>query len=321
MARDALAAPVELDQLLGHLPNSGAHPRLLAGPLRPTHPVERRRFASGIGRDRVDLLGRKVQPVPAAVLQLQVVAFGAAHRPGHHAGETGDAVHVVDDVVAWSQVVEETLRRARSRPRLTVRSPPPCHVRLGDDRELRTGDEASAVQGRDDDVDARAADPGITNGRWLVEEEATGEALAFEHSRHALRTATTVGTDHDPVAGADELAEATRQAGGVAQHRRPARSLKRDRAGALGNRKQRRDLGGRVRQEAVEAEVEPRHGGRGVARLGPPGRRQALAERHLLVQELGRPVTQPPRLDEHNPAALVEEIGEEVFLRAEPRQP
>ena len=117
MARLGLAPPVQLDQLFGHLPDGGPDPRLLARPLGTAHPAERRRVAAGVGRDRVDLLRREVELVAAAVLELEVVPLGAADRPGHHACEAGNSVHVVDDVVAWSQVVEETFRRARGRGR------------------------------------------------------------------------------------------------------------------------------------------------------------------------------------------------------------
>ncbi len=74
-------------------------------------------------------------------------------------------------------------------------------------------------------------------------------------------------------------------------------------------------------EEAVEAQVESRDPCRG-ARLGQaPGRRQALAQGHFLVQELGRPVAQAAGLDEHDSRALVEQIGEEALGGAEPRQP
>ena len=42
VARLGLAAPVQLDQLLGDLTDGGTHPGLLAGPLPAAHPVERR---------------------------------------------------------------------------------------------------------------------------------------------------------------------------------------------------------------------------------------------------------------------------------------
>jgi hypothetical protein len=37
-----VAAPVQIDELLGNLPDSGTHPGLLARPLSSTHAVERR---------------------------------------------------------------------------------------------------------------------------------------------------------------------------------------------------------------------------------------------------------------------------------------
>ena len=222
VAGSGLAAPVQLDELLGHLSDRGAHSGLLARPLRTTHAVERRRLAAGVGRDHVDLLGGQVQPVAAAVLQQQVVALGATRRAGDHAGETGHAVHVVDDVVARGQVVEETFRRTRSRPRLAVRPPPPRHVRLGHDGELRGGDEATAVQGRHHYVDARAPDLGIELVLGPVDEQAAGKALVVEHGRHPFRTAAAVGADHNPVACTGELTQAAGETGGIAQYGRPA---------------------------------------------------------------------------------------------------
>ena len=291
------------------------------GPFRPAHPVERRRLAAGVGSDRVDLVGREVELVTAAVLELQVVPLGAADRPRHHAGEAGDSVNVVDDVVSRGQVVEETFRRAGSRPRLAVRPPPAGHVRLGHDGELRGQDEGSAIHRCDDDVDARAADLDVDLGWWLVDEQTAGEALAVEHGRHALGAAAAVGADDHPVAGTGELAEASGEAGGVAEHRRPARGLERHRPGAPGNGEHRRELGACALQEPVESEVQPGHPGGGVGRLESPRRRQALGERHLLVEDLGGTVTQPPGLEEHDPGALVEEIREQMLFGAQPRQP
>ena len=70
------------------------------------------------------------------------------------------------------------------------------------------------------------------------------------------------------------------------------------------------DPRGGALEEAIEAEVEPRHPGADVCGLEPPRRREALAEGHLLVEQLGRPVTQAPRLDENYPGALLEQVGE-----------
>ncbi len=134
----------------------------------------------------------------------------------HHARETGDAVHVVHDVIARGQVVEEAFGGARSRARLAVRAPPARHVRLGDDGELRGGDHAPSVQGRDDDVNAGSADLGVEAVLRLVEEQVAGEALAIEDGRHPFRTAPTVGAYHDPVACTGELGKAPGEPRGIA---------------------------------------------------------------------------------------------------------
>jgi hypothetical protein len=227
----------------------------------------------------------------------------------------------VHDVVARGQVVEEALGGTRPRARLAVRTAPAGDVRFGHDGELRGGDDAPAVQGCHDDVHAGPADLGVEAVLGLVHEQVAGEAFALEDGRHPFCAAAAVGTDHDPVSRPGELGQATGEPRGVAQHRRPAGSLKRDRAGALGHRQQRCHPGGTALQETVEAEMEPRHPRGDLGRVEPPGRCEALAERHLLVQQLGRPVAQASRLDEHHPGARLEEVGEEVLGRAEPRQP
>ena len=65
--------------------------------------------ATGVVPHRVDLVGRHVEPVVALVLEQEVVALHAADGALHHAAVSGDAVLVVDDVVASLEVVEEAL--------------------------------------------------------------------------------------------------------------------------------------------------------------------------------------------------------------------
>ncbi len=155
----------------------------------------------------------------------------------------------------------------------------------------------------------------------LVQEEVARQAFAVEHGCHPHGAAPAVRADHDAVPGCGELAKTLREHLRVSQHGRPARGLQGDGAGALGDREQRGDLGGTMLEEAVEAQVESRDPCCGV-RLGQaPGRRQALAQGHFLVQELGRPVAQAAGLDEHDSRALVEQIGEEALGGAEPGQP
>ena len=319
-----LAPAVELDQLLGDLPHRGAHAGLLAGPLRSAHPVERRRLAPCVGRDGVDLLGRQVEPVAAPVLELEVVALGAADRARHHAGEAGDAVHVVDDVVTRSEVVEETFGGTRPRPRLAVRPPPAGHVRLGDDGELRAGDEGAPVERRDDDVTPPGG--GARRRRPPAARRGGGrrrKPFAVEHRRHPLGAPAAVGADHHPVAGAGELAEAPGEPGGVAQHRRPARGLQARRSGSLS---------ATGSSDATLAPSCAAGGGRtrGAASASPP--RCRLLEGAQVVARLSASATSSSSSSvarsrsrrgstSTTRACSSEQIGEEVFLAAQPRQP
>ena len=98
---------VEHDQLLGDLGHRRAHLGLGLLPLAAAHAAEGRRLAAGVVAHRVDLVGRHVELVVAAVLEQQVVALDAADGPLDHAAVAGDAVLVVHDVVARLEVVEE----------------------------------------------------------------------------------------------------------------------------------------------------------------------------------------------------------------------
>ena len=67
------AALVEHDELLGDLTDRCPDTAALALPLAAVQPVQRRVLAPGVRRERVDLVGRDVEPVAAAVLEQQVV--------------------------------------------------------------------------------------------------------------------------------------------------------------------------------------------------------------------------------------------------------
>jgi hypothetical protein len=79
--------------------------------------------------------------------------------------------------------------------------------------------------------------------------------------------------------------------------------------------------GNSVLQQTVEAEVQPRHVGRGVDLFETPGRGQALAQSHLFIQYLSRTVTQTPGLYQHDTGVLVQQISQEALRGAEPWQP
>ena len=98
---------VEGDEFLGDLGHLGAHPGLGLLPVGAPHPAEAGRLTSGVRPDGIDLVGGKVEPVVAPVLQQQVVAFDTAQGPGHQAAEAGHTVLLVDDVVTWRKVFKD----------------------------------------------------------------------------------------------------------------------------------------------------------------------------------------------------------------------
>ena len=76
-------------------------------PVGAPHPAEAGRLTSGVRPDGIDLVGGKVEPVVAPVLQQQVVAFDTAQGPGHQAAEAGHTVLLVDDVVTWRKIFKD----------------------------------------------------------------------------------------------------------------------------------------------------------------------------------------------------------------------
>ena len=154
VARRGEAALVEHDELLGDLAHRLARTRaLLALPVAAASRLSARLLAAGVGRDRVDLVRRDVEPVAAAVLEQQVVALGAADRARHHAAVAGDAVDVVHDVARPARGRRRSPRPARGRARGT---------RCGRRRPVRSAsastasfdavEDEAAVERRDDDV-------------------------------------------------------------------------------------------------------------------------------------------------------------------------
>src|SRR6185503_6256787 len=80
-----------------------------------------------------------------------------------------DAVLVVHDVVAGLEVFEEPGALTLARPRLAVGATAPGEVAFGDDRQLRLGKGAAAMQRSDDDVAAGFGDVGRRCGDREVE--------------------------------------------------------------------------------------------------------------------------------------------------------
>ncbi len=155
VARRVDALLVEHDQLLGDLGHRRAHLGLGLLPLAPAHAAERGRLAAGVVADGVDLVGRHVEPVVAAVLEQQVVALDPADGPLDHAAVAGDAVLVVHDVVARLEVVEEPGRLAASGPGPTVGPPPAGDVGLGQHGQLHRRQQEAPLERLHDDGAAR----------------------------------------------------------------------------------------------------------------------------------------------------------------------
>ena len=131
-----LALGVEVDQLAGHLAGGAARLRLH---LRPALAAELRELralaAADVAGDLRELLGRDEDLVAVAVLELEVVAGDAGDGAGVEAGEAGDPVVLVDDVLAGGEIAErgETASgRRRSRGAAAVDQTP-----VGNDRELQ----------------------------------------------------------------------------------------------------------------------------------------------------------------------------------------
>ena len=141
MAGSALG--VEVEQLAGQLAGGAAGARLHLLPARAAERRELRRLAAGadVAAELRELLGGDEDPVLALVLELEVVAGDSGEGPRLEAGEAGDAVVLVDDVVADAQLARRLsmpARRGRRGGAAAVQELAPR-----EDRELQLGrDEA-----------------------------------------------------------------------------------------------------------------------------------------------------------------------------------
>ena len=153
---------------------------------------------------------RHEDAVVAAELQEKVVARDPGHRAGLDAGEPGDAVVLVDHVVARTHVEEGGEPRAGREAALTRRRADECP--LVDDDELETLSHEAVAQRRGEEVEAgaRLAEPGHLLRRDHLGRDvaqpvrgALGLALVAEDDEHAV----VVVDQADEVAlGAPEIA-------------------------------------------------------------------------------------------------------------------
>ena len=70
---------VQFDKFVGDLLDLGAYLRFLPGEVRATHLVECRAITAGIAPDRVDVFGRYIELVAAAVRDQEIVLLAAAN--------------------------------------------------------------------------------------------------------------------------------------------------------------------------------------------------------------------------------------------------
>ena len=146
----------------------------------------------------------------------QVVALHAADGALHHAVVLADAVLLVHDVVAGLQVLEEAGALALARPRLAVCPAPAGEVALGDDGELRRGQQEAAVQRCGDHVAAGLRQVGgVVRGLEL-------EAAFAQQRGEPLGRAVAVGRDDHPVLVDEQFAQARGEPLAVADDGAPA---------------------------------------------------------------------------------------------------
>ena len=112
-------------------------------------------------------------------------------------------------------------------PRLAVRPPAAGEIALRDDRELRVGQCATAVQRGDHDRPAGLA--GVLGAATTEVEAVLEQDLA-----QPARGPGAVGGDRDRVALRDQVGEALGEAAAVTADRAPARCLHHGRVGRLG---------------------------------------------------------------------------------------
>jgi len=224
VAGDRLAGGVELEELTGHLDDRPAGPRLDGRPARAAEPVERRHPGAGadVPADLADLLVRDEDAVLALVLEQQVVARDASDGARLDAGEAGDAVVLVDDVVPGAHVEEGREAGAADEAPLARRTAQ--QRALGHDGELELGREEALAQRRGDEVEAGR---GGAVPLELLGREDLGREVTQPVGR-ALGLTLVAEDDEDAVAVAHQTHEVALGAGEVAGGELRARGLEAD---------------------------------------------------------------------------------------------
>ena len=304
-------ALVQHDEFLGDLAHGAAHPRLGLGEIGAAEAVEAGGLAAHVLAQRVDLVAGHVQLVAALVRQQQVVALDPADGALHHALVLAHAVLVVHHVVAGPQVFEEAGALAFARPGLAVAAAAAGEVALGNDGQLRGGQQEAAVQGGHRHVAAGTGEVGVGAGHAEL------EAAVAQQLGEALGRSLAVGGHHHPVALGQQAAQAGGQRFAVAHHGAPARGLNHRGVGVRGcaaHRPHRLITG----EQAVGAGVQA---GEGSVCVAGPGAGEAAGEVVLLGQQIVGAVAHTAGFDQDHLAGGGQEVGDQLVALDQPGQP
>lgn len=107
-----LARRIDAQQLIGKIVCRALGAILRASPLAAAESTERRILRAGVARDSAELFGWNEDAIPAAVLNLQVVALIPLTATAHHAQESPKPVIDMHQEVAWCQPLRRFPRDA-----------------------------------------------------------------------------------------------------------------------------------------------------------------------------------------------------------------
>ena len=158
-----------------------------------------------MGADGVDLVGREVEPVVPPVLEQQVVAFDAAHRPGGQAAEAGHPVVLMDDVVARRQILEHPDGRPSTGPGPSPGPSATGELALSDECQPGAGQDEAPLDGRHDQRRA-GREPEILPLQVGARTDDFDLGLQ-EPTRQLVGAPLPVGSHHHPVAVGQQASE------------------------------------------------------------------------------------------------------------------
>ena len=196
-------------------------------------------------------------------------------------------------------------------------APASGQVGLGDERDLLSREYRPTVERRDDDVNAGGAEDRavVGDGGNAIDVD----ALRGEDLLDAIRAATALGRDEHLVSVALEGVEPLRERVRVAHDRIERARREHWCIRLVGHGEHGNGLRPGVGEQPVERKREARC--LGIVDLRAPCDRKGPCERRLLVEQLLRAVAQAPRLDDRDERGRRQEIGQQVLVGGQPRQP